>query len=92
MTQGCRAMVNRSCKYRQGINSCFVGCLISDEEYEPLMEDRNVESLIGALRPGEGHKELKEFLINWQPTLQRLQDIHDNKLIKEWATLIEACR
>jgi hypothetical protein len=66
------------CAYRgAGGLQCAVGCLISDDEYDPAMEDMTVLDL---LETGQLPKRLEEHV----EFLSELQMIHDDHAVAEW--------
>ena len=71
--QGCKAVdENGACLYRtrDGLK-CFIGCLIADGNYNPRMEDKNLEELLEKF-PAIDH------LSQHAELLSDLQDVHDN--------------
>lgn len=92
IAQGKQAIRHGACRYR-GLEhmSCFVGCLIADEEYDDNMEGKSVNSLIAFLEREQPDKvELWEFLVKNRNSLMRLQDIHDNHDVETWEEKIKA--
>ena len=59
---------------------CAVGCLISDINYKPSLEYKNVDNpdIMEAL-----NNSMPKWLIN-KKLLTRLQNIHDDKPVEEW--------
>ena len=59
---------------------CAVGCLISDINYKPSLEQKNIDNpdIMEAL-----NNSMPKWLIN-KKLLTRLQNIHDNKPVEEW--------
>lgn len=84
--QRCKAVLGDICRYRtEECMSCFVGCLITEEEYDPSMEGKGVTRLIKYLSTGVlDRPELLCFLREWEYTLGKLQEIHDNCPVEEW--------
>lgn len=60
------------CRYRTADGSkCFVGCLISDEEYDGEMETKTIGDIFEDLNP-------KWLPVDLVPFLRELQAIHDS--------------
>ena len=77
LTQKARAEDNLGCMYHAPDGKkCAVGCLITDEEYSPSMENTAISDLINNNRL----KRLSPF----QGLLQDLQYVHDRILPEEW--------
>lgn len=74
--QKTRAMAETRCAYRgQNNTSCAVGCLIKDEEYDPLM-DSVISMNVGNLF--HRYPKIAERLgIDNLPMLEQLQGAHD---------------
>lgn len=71
------------CLYRSNSDDglmCAVGCLISDINYNPGLEHKNIEEpdIIEAL-----DNSMPNWLINIK-MLTRLQNIHDGKRVEDW--------
>ncbi len=62
------------CMYRFEGLKCVGGCFISDEEYDPSMEENTWKDLIRAERVPKDHDNL----------ITILQNIHDNKPVEDW--------
>ena len=66
-----------TCLYRtKDGNRCFVGELIPDEKYSPMIEDAPVGRDIIDMIPGATESDI-DFL-------QDMQTVHDNLPIREW--------
>lgn len=86
--QGCKATNGKSedgldyCMYRAaGGLKCFAGCLITDEQYHPSLEDQTAMSPeIRAILETNGHD--PHFV-------QRLQTIHDRRPVNSWESAFE---
>jgi len=66
------------CAYRgRNENMCAVGCLIADDEYDPVWEGRGIDFLVAEnqLPPG-----LKERIEPNSEMLIKLQQFHDDRL------------
>lgn len=89
--QGKKSIAQGACQYRGPEHTaCFVGCLISDEEYDEDMEGKSVNTLIEFLSREQPDKvELWEFLVKNRSMLIKLQDIHDNYAVKNWESKIK---
>lgn len=87
-----KSMYQGVCLYRGPEHtSCFVGCLIADEEYDDNMEGKSVNTLIEFLSREQPDKvELWEFLVKNRDRLMRLQDIYDNHDVETWEEKIKA--
>lgn len=68
--QGCRYRGNNGTK-------CAIGILISNKEYNPNMENKNIRIILDTFK-------LKNIDINLQPLLEKLQIIHDTVPIFYW--------
>lgn len=81
--QGCKAAVEHegtstgiSCKYRLGELKCFAGCLITDEQYTPDIENHFANSkTVGPLLRANGHD--PDFV-------RELQYVHDYYQVEDW--------
>lgn len=84
LTQGKPAFDSTGqCAYRGTEGSmCAVGCIITDEEYNPGMEGQNVYDLLG---DGLFPERLREHVV----LLGKLQNIHDNCGYYSWPRLLE---
>lgn len=77
------------CRYRlvhdKETLKCAAGCLITDEEYQPWMDeewdDTTLESILGNLQCPQS---LKERLGNFIDLIGDLQNIHDNCGTSQW--------
>ena len=80
----------RGCRYRndQGL-TCAVGCLMTDDMYEPTFEGESVRDkyVTEALTPIIGVNKVKKE--DKLELLSRLQKIHDASSVVDWA--IELC-
>lgn len=87
--QGERAMLHGYCQYRapDGMK-CAIGCLFTDEEYEPLMESHSVKDLYNLnVLPNRLYKEVL------MPLLVELQNVHDtSRLWNKTETMKEALK
>jgi hypothetical protein len=85
LTQKRRALQanNRTCAYRapNGLK-CAIGCLFTDDEYTPAMEDRAIAQLWHNML-------LPERLVPYTSLLARLQDVHDHREPKIWRDALE---
>ena len=63
------------CLYRneQGLK-CAAGCLIPDDMYDPVLEDKRWHSLVLQKFVPTEHMEL----------IRKMQDIHDEMLVSDW--------
>lgn len=64
-----------NCKYRHNGLKCAAGCLIPDDKYDPLMEDKTVDNKYFTDEDFFGHD--KQLVLH-------LQDIHDHYSVKDW--------
>lgn len=90
--QGCKSRMKFNCMYRtQGDKACFVGCFITDDEYNIDFEGKSVEDLIISLEVMDDRrlKNLTSFLSTHRYLLSRLQFIHDNYRVDEWEAKFE---
>lgn len=72
-----REEYSTTCRYRTNDGlMCAVGCLISDDEYDPSIEGRGVHDLISTYEI-DVHGSVSSLL-------SRLQEIHDCYLPEEW--------
>ena len=74
------------CKYRdQAGRMCAVGCLITDDMYDPYLEGESVDAceVIEVLNPilGVNEKKREQKLA----LLRRLQYVHDDHRAENWA-------
>ena len=72
----CMDETNTFCQYHNGNKCCFIGFVIPDEQYDPVIEGNDISSLI-----------LDEKVESDMPdALDALQVIHDSKNIdpKDW--------
>ena len=94
MKQGCISVSSLNyCVYRnpEGLR-CAVGCLITDDEYDPAMDDRGIAGETGVRYLIEKGL-LPERLIPHADFLVELQCIHDTVPVACWkAELLEAAR
>lgn len=76
------ASINDSstCLYRHGTLKCAAGCLISDEEYHPDMEDN---AWMGLVKDGHVPTDKHKGLID------SLQGVHDDSCVDEWPEMLE---
>lgn len=87
LTQGCRAVNEEGGCFYRGPNGtkCAVGCFISDEEYSPEMEEKDLET---AYRLG-----IKDTQANLSSAKNRLlfdlQLMHDKHEPKEWPAYLD---
>ena len=65
---------NGTCCYRLNNLKCAAGCLIPDENYDPMYENIRWEALTEMSRVPSSHSSL----------IARLQDIHDEQLPIIW--------
>lgn len=63
-----------TCCYRYSDLSCAAGCLILDEEYNPLMEGNTWKDLVSVGMVPREHCEL----------IEKLQVIHDEYKVEQW--------
>ena len=70
------ALENDKCKYHYNGLKCAAGCLIADDEYDPIIENRDWADLVDMEYAPTAHVTL----------IMDLQDIHDNCLINLWKT------
>lgn len=76
------------CQYRGSNNlSCAVGCLISDEEYDPDLEERTIDEIIET-NPNFQFLNVTEFNSTRQ-LISDLQDVHDDALVFNWSKDLE---
>ncbi len=85
LTQNQRAEMNHPdsgevCAYRSGQLKCAVGCLISDEDYLPEMEGRNVYHIIDDVR----YKKVFQKMSGISILIGSLQRIHDSYEPSQW--------
>ncbi len=73
---------DQGCAYR-GVNGtmCAVGCLIPDEMYDPLMEGKIVQALLG--NQYKGYK-VPDYFEEHQELLGDLQFVHDCMNVGDW--------
>lgn len=91
LTQRRKSVVAGSCKYRtdEGLK-CAVGCLITDEEYDPRMEGNSIDFLIyGDLDDPPVAPSLSRFMEHSQ-LLRDLQRIHDADDCDYWEENLRA--
>jgi hypothetical protein len=77
--QGCKSIAGAStCLYR-GPNGtkCAVGCMISDDDYDPSMEGKGITTIIRL------SKNLK-VLSPYRKLLVEMQNIHDDRRVEDW--------
>ena len=87
--QGCKSIKNGQCRYRNDTgNSCAAGCLIPDNDYNPLMEGCSV--IVGGgsytnLSPNDllATNYFKDNGYNLE-LLRSLQEVHDNSNVEFW--------
>ena len=66
------------CKYRTDSGlTCAIGCLLTDEEYDPFMEDKGIEGL-------KHNGFLPDRLRPHINLLARLQECHDDRRVEDW--------
>lgn len=91
--QGCKASVDSlegnspNCMYRtpQGL-SCFVGCLITNEEYRENFEGVSSAGLIKTINTLDERslEDLSKFIDTFKELLLKLQNVHDSCPVEEW--------
>lgn len=77
------------CRYRGENNrSCAVGCLITDQEYQPSMDGEPFADGhrldMTSVQYLNAHKLLPERLVPHLPLLKSLQNIHDSDDVNLW--------
>jgi hypothetical protein len=73
------------CRYRgEDGKMCAIGCLIPDEEYEPSMEGKAIETLLRR-REGTFAPSLEEVSLSLLGALQR---VHDGVEVCNWETAL----
>lgn len=88
LTQNQKAItVDGRCKYRtdDGLK-CAVGCLIPDDVYGPLLEDKSILYLLTAYPELKDIPEINGFAM----FLTELQHIHDNYRVEEWYSQLKS--
>ncbi len=85
-TQGKKSMYGSGCAYRGADDTmCAIGCLITEEHYNPHFECMTVcsEAVLEALRKSLG---LSQQTLSYENTalLRSLQGIHDNHTPELW--------
>lgn len=73
-TRSQRGSQDQRCQYHWQHLKCAAGCLISDKEYYPGMEDNSWATLVSLGVVPEDHKSL----------IVRLQSVHDNVAVEYW--------
>lgn len=76
-----------SCMYRTSDGkACFVGCLITNEEYRPQFEGISADGLIRTIDELDERslEDLREFLKTHKSVLDKLQSIHDRCPVEVW--------
>lgn len=97
LTQKKRSYDNGACVYRAKDGSmCAAGCLIPDEEYTPDLEGWHVTACYadhGYFKATPPRPEFVKLFEGWDEDvvafLRVLQDVHDNILVKDWASHLE---
>lgn len=82
LKQGQRSVSGSNCMYR-GDNGlkCAAGCLIANDEYDPIME---INSWAGALHKLEGIGKVYPDMYHHTKLIGELQVIHDGKFPFKW--------
>ena len=86
-TQGRKSIDNNGyCKYRsaQGLK-CAIGCLIPDDQYSPIMENKSPSAVSRKLTDNA----LSDVFYENRDLLSSLQAIHDHYEVREWEIQLE---
>jgi hypothetical protein len=67
------------CAYRAGELKCAAGCLIAEDEYNPMMEENVWRKLVKDRLVPSAHSDI----------IQILQNIHDNYPVEAWPKAFE---
>lgn len=92
LSQGETCMENNCCRYHYNGLSCAIGCLISDENYTPEIEDTAVRDAIKPEFPEAVklreilEKEVGELTGDKFLVMLQLQKMHDTVPVSKWAS------